>query len=105
MITLKEDYDLKGTIITIRNTEEARTTPWEAPLITVQLKPLVMLQTYQPWPLTAVKEDWNHNYKADPWAYQSKGKGKMTEPMVAHGMTRSGRCYTSKELNWENPNR
>lgn len=34
-ITLEEDYDLKGTIVTIGSTEATKKAPWAALLITV----------------------------------------------------------------------
>lgn len=37
-------------------------------------------------------------YKAVPWAYQPKGKGKIIEIAANHRMTRSGRCYAPEEL-------
>lgn len=43
MITLGEDYDLKGTIITIGFTQMEGTTPRVAPLTTVWLNPSVMV--------------------------------------------------------------
>nr|XP_009624211.1 uncharacterized protein LOC104115320 [Nicotiana tomentosiformis] len=33
------------------------------------------------------------------------GKAKMTDSAAAHGMTRSGRCYTPKDVNRGNPGR
>lgn len=89
MITLEEDYNLKEIIVTIRNIGAARTTPRAAPLITVQLKPPVVVQIYQPWHATTVRENFNHDYKAVPWAYQLKRKGKMIETVTTHVMTRS----------------
>lgn len=99
MITLEEYGDLKGSIFTIGNAEAVRTTPRAALLITVQLKPPVMVVTYQPWPFVAISGDWSQVYKAVPWAYQSKGKEKIIKTATAHRMTRYERCYAHEELN------
>lgn len=73
MIILEEDYDLRGTIVTIENTKAARATPHISPSITVQLKPPVIIQTYQPWPPTTIREGLNHDYKEVACVYQLKG--------------------------------
>lgn len=66
MITLEEEYDLKETIVTIKNTEETKITPQTTPLITMQLKLSVIVQIFYPWPATAVNEELNHDCKVVP---------------------------------------
>ncbi|OIS97904.1 hypothetical protein A4A49_52056 [Nicotiana attenuata] len=46
MITLDEEYDLKGTVVTIGNAEVARISPQKALNITVQMRPIVIVLTY-----------------------------------------------------------
>jgi len=46
MITIDQEYDLKGTIITIGNAEAARIPPQKSPIITIQLRPIVTIQTF-----------------------------------------------------------
>lgn len=105
MITLEEDYNLKRTIITIGNVEAARTTPRATPLITIQLKPPVMVQTYQQWTVVADIDNENQQFKVVLWTYQLKGKGTMTDTTTAHEVTRSGRCYAPEEVKRGNSNR
>lgn len=54
MITLEEDYDLKGTIVTIGNTYMIVVISSTALVITMQLKSPVTAQTYQPKPMIAI---------------------------------------------------
>nr|XP_009587084.1 uncharacterized protein LOC104084833 [Nicotiana tomentosiformis] len=55
MVTLDEEYDLKGTIVTIGNTKAARVPPRRTSMITSQLKHMVMVQTYQQLSTTGMK--------------------------------------------------
>lgn len=88
MIEFDEDYDLKGTIITMGNAETTRVPPRKTPLITVQLKPSVMVQTYQQRSTAAIKNEESREYKTVMWTYQQNEKGKMINSVIAHGMTR-----------------
>ncbi|XP_019263737.1 PREDICTED: zinc finger BED domain-containing protein RICESLEEPER 2-like [Nicotiana attenuata] len=65
MITLDEEYDLKGTIITIGYTEVARFPPRRTLMITVQLKPPVMVQTHQEQSTTIISNEKDQIYKME----------------------------------------
>lgn len=69
MITLDEDYDLKGTIVTIENDEATRTLPRATQLVAVQVNPPMMVQTYQQRPITTVRDEWDLEYKTVLWTY------------------------------------
>ncbi|XP_060212073.1 uncharacterized protein LOC132639649 [Lycium barbarum] len=101
MISFDEEYDLEGTIVSVGNTEAFVATSPTAPIITVQLKAPVIVQTYQPKFVmtTVVARKRDYDSRVVPWDYQLKGKAKMMETAVAHGMTRSGRCYVPEDLN------
>lgn len=101
MITLDEEYDIRGTIVPIGNTEAVATTASIAPFITVQLRAPLTIQTCQPRSVvtTIVAEKSNYNSKAMPCDYRAKAKAKMINTAIAHGMTRSGRCYVLDSLN------
>nr|XP_009616645.1 uncharacterized protein LOC104109133 [Nicotiana tomentosiformis] len=105
MITLDEEYDLKGTIVTIGNAEAARIPPQRAPMIIVQVRPIVTAHTYQQQPDVATGDKESQKYKTVPWTYRQKGKAKMTDSVASHGMTRSGRCYSFKYVNQGNSGR
>jgi len=57
MITIDQEYDLKGTIITIGNAEAARIPPQKSPIITIQLRPIVTIQTYPQQPADATRDE------------------------------------------------
>ncbi|XP_060178420.1 uncharacterized protein LOC132608695 [Lycium barbarum] len=101
MISFNEEYDLEGTIAPVGNTEAFVATSPTAPIITVQLKAPVTVQTYQPKFVvtTVVAGKRSYDSRAVPWDYKLKWKAKMMETAVAHGMTRSGRCYVPEDLN------
>ncbi|XP_060216873.1 uncharacterized protein LOC132644302 [Lycium barbarum] len=101
MISFDEEYDLEGTIMPVGNTEAFFVTSPTAPIITVQLKAPITVQTYQPRSVvtTVVAKKHDYDSRVVPWDYQLKGKAKMMETAVAHGMTRSGRCYVPEDLN------
>nr|XP_009603846.1 uncharacterized protein LOC104098741 [Nicotiana tomentosiformis] len=95
----------EGTIVTIENAEAARIPPQKAPIIMIKLRPIVIVQTYSQQPVVATRDKEDREYQTVPWTYQQKRKAKMTDSAVAHGMTRSGRCYTPEYVNRGNPGR
>nr|XP_033516253.1 uncharacterized protein LOC117280636 [Nicotiana tomentosiformis] len=56
-------------------------------------------ETYQQQPTATTKDEEVREYKTVPWTYQQKGKAKIMDSAIAHGMTRSGRCYTPEDVN------
>ncbi|MCD7461633.1 hypothetical protein HAX54_046705 [Datura stramonium] len=101
MITLDEEYDTKGTIFLVGNTEEVSTTSSVAPFITVQLRAPLTIHTYHPRSIvtTAIAKKLDYNSQAVPWDYEAEAKAKMINTAIAHRMTRSGRCYVPDNLN------
>ncbi|MCD9643935.1 hypothetical protein HAX54_031827, partial [Datura stramonium] len=95
MVTLDEEYDMRGTIVPVGNTEVVVTTSPVAPFITVQLREPLTIYTYQPRSVvtTAIAQKSDYNSQAVPWDYQAEAKAKMINTATAHGMTRSGRFY------------
>ncbi|MCE5165796.1 hypothetical protein HAX54_012326 [Datura stramonium] len=89
MITLDEEYDMRGTIMTVGNIEVVSTTSSVAPFITVQLRELLTIQTYQPRSIvtTVISKKLDYNSKAVPWDYQEEAKTKIINITTAHGMT------------------
>ncbi|MCD9560844.1 hypothetical protein HAX54_019651, partial [Datura stramonium] len=63
MITLDEEYDMKGTIVPIGNKEVVATISSIAPFIIIQLNAPLTIQIYQPrsvvTPIIAKKLDYN----------------------------------------------
>ncbi|XP_055800430.1 uncharacterized protein LOC129869872 [Solanum dulcamara] len=100
MISLEEEYNLGETITPVWNAEEAATASPVQPIITVQLKEPLTVQTYLPRVVvtTTVARKAEFDTKEVPWDYKTKAKGKMIDTAVAQGMTRSGRCYTPENL-------
>ncbi|MCD7470338.1 hypothetical protein HAX54_010114 [Datura stramonium] len=76
MVIFDEEYDMQGTIIPVGNTEVLATTSLVAPFIT-----------------------------AVPWDYQVESNTKMINTVIAHGMTKSGRCYVLDNLKKPAPGR
>ncbi|XP_060192679.1 uncharacterized protein LOC132622154 [Lycium barbarum] len=101
MISSNEEYDMEGTIVPVGNIEVFVVTSPTAPIITVQLRAPIVVQTYQPRSVVTTVVAKKHDYvsRAVPWDYQSKGKAKMMETAISHRMTRSGRCYVPEDLN------
>ncbi|XP_055803394.1 uncharacterized protein LOC129872427 [Solanum dulcamara] len=101
MISLEEEYNLGETIAPVWNAEEVATASPVQPIITVQLKEPLTVQTYLPRVVvtTTVARKAEFDTKGVPWDYKTEAKGKMIDAAVAHGMTRSGRCYALEDLN------
>ncbi|XP_075077131.1 uncharacterized protein LOC107803507 [Nicotiana tabacum] len=96
---------LQGTIVTIGNALAVKIPPKKAPIITVQINPTVIVQTYLQQPADATQGEEYHEYKTVLWTYQQKRKAKKTDSATAHAMTRSGRCYAPEEVNRGNSGR
>jgi len=99
MITLDEEYDLKGTIVTIGNTEAPRIPFQRATMSIVQMRPTVIVQTYQRQLDAAIGDGESQECKTITWMYQQKGKAKMIDSAASHVMTRCGRCYAPEDEN------
>ncbi|XP_055831000.1 uncharacterized protein LOC129900049 [Solanum dulcamara] len=101
MISLEEEYNLGETIAPVWNVEEAATASPVQPIITVQLREPLTVQTYLPRVVvtTTVARKAEFDTKGVPGDYKTEAKGKMIDAAVAHGMTRSGRCYAQEDLN------
>ncbi|XP_049400009.1 uncharacterized protein LOC125864121 [Solanum stenotomum] len=71
------------------------------PVITVQLRKPLTVQTYLPRVVvtTLIAKKPEYDTKAVPWDYRASAKGKMIDTVVAQGMTRSGRCFAPEDLN------
>ncbi|MCD9642036.1 hypothetical protein HAX54_028625 [Datura stramonium] len=91
MITLYEEYDMRGTIVPVGNTEAVATTSSIEPFITVQLRAPLTIQTYQPRFVltTMISKKLDYNSKVVPWDYQAEAKIKKINTATTHGMTRN----------------
>ncbi|XP_059289021.1 uncharacterized protein LOC132042521 [Lycium ferocissimum] len=104
MITIDEDYNLEGTIVPVKKEKKVESSPFIAPVITVQMRAPIEVEVLTPRPrITAlVAQAPSFNTKAVPWNYSSdernKGKAKLVVETVAAGITRSGRCYAPEEV-------
>ncbi|XP_055803488.1 uncharacterized protein LOC129872554 [Solanum dulcamara] len=68
-----------------------------------ELREPLTIQTYLPKVVvtTTVARKAEFDTKGVPWDYKTEAKGKIIDAAVAHGMTRSGRCYATEDLNQE----
>ncbi|XP_060178843.1 uncharacterized protein LOC132609024 [Lycium barbarum] len=104
MITIDEDCNLEGTIVSVKKEEKVESSAFIAPVITVQTRAPIEVEVLTPRPriTTLVAQAPFFNTKAVPWNYQSdernKAKEKLVVETVAAGLTRSGRCYAPEEV-------
>ncbi|MCE5166178.1 hypothetical protein HAX54_015398 [Datura stramonium] len=107
MITLHGEYGMRGTIMAVGNIEAVVAESSVAPFVTVQLRAPLTIQAYQPKSVVAtlISKKLDYNSKEVSWDYQAEAKTKMISTAIAHGMTRSGRCYVPNNLNKPAPRR
>ncbi|XP_049358814.1 uncharacterized protein LOC125823480 [Solanum verrucosum] len=98
MVTLDDEY---GSSDYPNIDETDAMTSSAQPVITVQLREPLTVQTYLPRVVvtTLIAKKPEYDTKAVPWNYRASAKGKMIDTAVAQGMTRSGRCYAPEDLN------
>ncbi|MCD7465785.1 hypothetical protein HAX54_001943 [Datura stramonium] len=91
MITLNEEYDMRGTIVLVGNTKAVAATSSVAPFITDQLRAPLTIQTYQPRSVvtTTISKKLDYNSKVVPWDYKAEAKTNIINTATAHGMTKS----------------
>ncbi|OIT38607.1 hypothetical protein A4A49_51672 [Nicotiana attenuata] len=80
-----------------RSTEAARVSSQKTPMITVQLKPTLIVKTYEQQPSVATSDEEEREYKIVPQTCQQKVKAKMTDFTADHCMTRTGKGTYSKK--------
>ncbi|XP_015169313.1 uncharacterized protein [Solanum tuberosum] len=98
IVTLDDEYGTPD----YPNIDEADAMTSSAqPVITVQLREPLTVQTYLPRVVvtTLIAKKPEYDTKAVPWDYRADAKGKMIDTAVAQGMTRSGRCYAPENIN------
>ncbi|XP_047253011.1 uncharacterized protein LOC124887407 [Capsicum annuum] len=101
MITIDEECNLEGTIVSVGDKEKMETSTFVAPVITVQIRAIrapIEVEVDVPKPtITALVTRTPLNTKVVPWNYSTdakdKGKGKFILEAAVAGMTRSGHCY------------
>ncbi|XP_049375476.1 uncharacterized protein LOC125840547 [Solanum verrucosum] len=98
IVTLDDEY---GTPDYPNIDETDAMTSSAQPVITVQLREPLTVQTYLPRVVvtTLIAKKPEYDTKAVPWDYRACVKGKMIDTVVDQGMTRSGRCYAPEDLN------
>lgn len=98
MVSLEEEYevpncpDMVGVDAMISTTQ---------PIITVQLREPLTVQTYLPRVVvtTLIARKAEYDTKSVPWDYQKGVKGITIDTAMAQGMTRSSKCYAPKDIN------
>ncbi|MCE5166882.1 hypothetical protein HAX54_028653, partial [Datura stramonium] len=99
MITLDEEYYMRGTIMPVGSTKAVVATSSVAHFIMVQLRTPRFVVT------TIISKKLEYNSKAVPWDYLAEAKTKIINTATDHGMTRPGRCYVPDNLNKPAPGR
>ncbi|XP_049381345.1 uncharacterized protein LOC125845898 [Solanum stenotomum] len=111
MITVDEDCNLEGTIVSVKIEKNVETSTLISPVITVQALAPIEVEVFLPKPriMALVTQSSPFDAKAVPWDYSTdardKGKGKIVVEAAAVGMTRFGRCYTPEEVVREGQNK
>jgi len=110
MITVDEECNLDGTIVSTSVKERVKTLAFVVPIVTIGVRaPIVEVLMHKPTITALVAHTPSLDTKSVPWNYstdaRNKGKEKIVVEAATVGMTRSGSCYAPEGVVQGMPNR